>query len=132
MSLPDLAGIIQAYYNGKPLPNNGVVFGGGGGAFKIEFRWAVANFSDTPSGKFGWVGVLYKDGVNTRSSHSRSKSWPPTNYRASKRTDEEFAWKDDRVYYDARLLADVGDFVDESNEANNKANFKLELRTEPW
>lgn len=104
---------------GKTLADGGEIFSPG----KAIIRYVVANDSNKPAGPLTVVGTLYRNGVKVMPGGQ------PNVVPAQQITlQPNQIWKKEYVVselsslvpYVAKLLGDVGNFVNEEDEANNQ------------
>ena len=91
----------------------------------VVVRYAVANDSHKPAGPLTVVGHLWKNGVDIQLSGKpvvpaqQITVGPNQVWRAEYEVQDTATLSDT---FEAKLLADVGNFVDEEDEKNNKAS----------
>jgi hypothetical protein len=95
----------------------------------VTIRYVVANDSNKPTGKFTVVGSLHKNGQKL------PHPVPPTTIQLQPKElwkhEHAVSHQDSFATYVARLLADVGDFVNEEDEKNNKAEAEFKFSVVP-
>ncbi len=123
--LPDAFAWIKAIAeaNGKVLADGAEV----GSPAKVTVRYSIANDSHKATGTITVVGTLYRDGVKVKPGGqpnvvpAQQINLQPGQVWVKEYTVDEAAGGG-VVSYKAGLLADVGAFVAEDDEKNNKAS----------
>ena len=117
----DLACSIKAIGPQGQIPNGGSAAVSAHGGATVEF-WAKNNA--LVPGKFMWKGVVYRDGQKVQPD-------PPAAWITLKAGElrkvgtQQVAFGYPSSQIEARMLVDIGNFIDETNESNNKANLKF-------
>jgi hypothetical protein len=119
--LPDINCWVKVLYteSDKVVPEAGTVWAPG----KALVRYAVANDSNKTTGPLTVVGALFRNGVRVKPA-GQSNVVPPQTITVQPNQ----VWKKDYVVsestngtkYVATILGDVGNFVNEEDESNNK------------
>jgi hypothetical protein len=134
MDLPDVNCWIKLVtpVTGKEIHGEGII---DDDYQKIVVRYVIANDSHLPAGPLMVVGALYKDGVKIGSNGD------PNVVPAQINTlQPNTIWKKEWTIvtdsasfgqYKASILADVGNFVNEEEEANNKAQRSFAINNIP-
>jgi hypothetical protein len=106
---------------------NGTEFGGPG---SVTVEYHAKNEGDKNTGNFWIVGSLYRDGVKITPDGKpnvvpaeKISNLEPGQSLVRKHTQSEGG--KGLISYSAKMLGDIGNLVNESNEANNKAEFKF-------
>jgi subtilase family serine protease len=116
-------------------PDNGSVIRDDGGIVDrgrtVVIRYVVANDSHVPAGPLTVVGVLFKDGVRVKPPAS-SNVVPPQQITVQPNTIWKREWTvDAEGNYDATMLVDVGNMVNEEDEKNNRGQRSFSIMAIP-
>jgi hypothetical protein len=129
--LPDVSCTIKVLENadGARTPDGGAIFSG-----YATVRYVIVNDSNKTAGPITIVGSLFKDGVRVQ-PNGQPNVVPAQQITLSPNQ----VWKAEfpvsetlhTTYYEAKLLADVGNVVREEDEANNVAQTKWSMQSVP-
>lgn len=126
MALPDLACTITATGpDSKPITNGGSVSTASGGAY-ATVTFHLTNKGAAGSGPFWLKRVVRING---------SKMYDPPAEQLTLKAHETKHFPFSKTFlsptedWKATILADIGDFVDETDETNNKATFAFTVHS---
>lgn len=120
--MPDVSCWIKVIEDstGKVLPEGGEILPPG----KAIVRYVVANDSNKPAGPLTVVGSLYRNGVKVKpNGQPNVVPAQQITVQPNQIWKKEYAVSESSgyVHYVAKIFGDVGDFVNEEDEANNQA-----------
>ena len=123
--LPDLEAKIEAFEDAactKPIANNGQIF-----QTLAWVRLTIKNKGAVPSGSFIYKGMIDVDGNKVYNPDAAQMSLAANQSKQIGVIKVQLGGTTDVVT--AKLLADIGNFVQETTDSNNIANFKFTSQT---
>ena len=129
-ALPDIFCYVKALdqTNGKAIPDGGLATNDA----SVVVRYVMANDSDLPMGPFTVTGSLWQDGVKINPNPIPALHLTLQPNELLKR---EFSIPDTSSThshsYVAKILGDIGNFVNEEDEKNNLAKLSFTVPTPP-
>jgi hypothetical protein len=130
--LPDVSCIIKVINNadGKRLSDGDAIFGDG----SATIRYVVVNDSHKPAGPLTIVGSLFRDGIKVKPNGQPNvvpaqqiTLQPNQIFKSEFSVSENFSTST----FVAKMLVDVGNFVNEEDETNNLAQTTFEIVPPP-
>lgn len=127
--LPDVSCIVKIINNddGKRLPDGAVVIGEG----HLTIRYTVVNDSNLTAGPLTVVGSLFRSGVRIQPNGQPNvvpaqqiTLGPNQVWKREFQISEKFS----DSLFEARMFADVGNFVGEEDETNNQVKTTVLVR----
>src|SRR5262245_23451770 len=122
---PDISVKIEMFEDAgatKPIPN-GANLSYGGGAPAAFVRFTMSNSNLTQTGNFTFKRVIYRNGVKVVDPPAASITLAKGEVKVFPMEKVYFSGTSNTV--EAKILADIGNFVKETVETNNSANYTV-------
>lgn len=124
IAVPDLEVTVQAFedeFGQKPIANGSTVFE----KAAIWMSFMVKNKGVGNAGKFTFKAVVYQNGARTAAPAAETITLGPYQSRALPMVRINTSGRREQI--SARMIADIGNFIKETNEANNKMEMSFRV-----